>query len=106
MYSEAHVLANCMHNSEDVLRDVFFPMFKDEFDEVVGVPKQSGYQTPTHCIKGITFEEWKLLRYKEFRKANYPSIQEQFDMQYHDKEEGTTLWHDAIQAVKDKYPKP
>jgi len=40
------------------------------------------------------------------RQAAYPSIAEQLDMQYHDKINGTTTWADAIQAVKDKYPKP
>ena len=40
------------------------------------------------------------------RVMAYPSITEQLDMQYHDKINGTTTWADAIQAVKDKYPKP
>ena len=31
----------------------------------------------------------------------YPSIEDQLDMQYHDKVDGTTTWQDAIQAVKD-----
>mgnify|MGYP000008768543 CR=1 FL=1 len=40
------------------------------------------------------------------RAAEYPSLAEQLDMQYHDSINGTTTWADAIQAVKDKYPKP
>ena len=40
------------------------------------------------------------------RARAYPSLAEQLDMQYHDKINGTTTWADAIQAVKDKYPKP
>jgi len=40
------------------------------------------------------------------RRDAYPSLTEQLDMQYHDKINGTTTWADAIQAVKDKYPKP
>jgi len=44
--------------------------------------------------------------YRLNRKAEYPSLAEQLDMQYHDKINGTTTWADAIQAVKDKYPKP
>ena len=44
--------------------------------------------------------------YKLSRAAEYPSLAEQLDMQYHDKINGTTTWADAIQAVKDKYPKP
>ena len=44
--------------------------------------------------------------YKLSRRAEYPSLAEQLDMQYWDKINGTTTWADAIQAVKDKYPKP
>lgn len=36
----------------------------------------------------------------------YPSIQEQLDMQYHDAKNGTKLWFDSIQAIKDANPKP
>ena len=43
--------------------------------------------------------------YKEQRAAEYPSMAEQQDMQFHDAVNGTTTWKDAIQAVKDKYPK-
>lgn len=43
--------------------------------------------------------------YKQQRAAEYPSMAEQQDMQFHDTINGTTTWKDAIQAVKDKYPK-
>jgi hypothetical protein len=43
--------------------------------------------------------------YKQQRAAEYPSMAEQQDMQFHDAINGTTTWKDAIQAVKDKYPK-
>ena len=36
----------------------------------------------------------------------YPSIQEQLDMQYWDKKNGTTTWVDAITDTKTTYPKP
>tara|TARA_B100000902_G_scaffold367758_1_gene390628 strand:- start:116 stop:490 length:375 start_codon:yes stop_codon:yes gene_type:complete len=45
------------------------------------------------------------LSYAELRATEYPSREEQFDMQYHDQVDGTTTWKDTIQAVKDKYPK-
>ena len=40
------------------------------------------------------------------RRASYPSIQEQLDMQYWDSVNGTTTWKDAIEAVKTEHPKP
>ena len=43
--------------------------------------------------------------YATLRSQEYPSREEQFDMQYHDQVDGTTTWKDTIQAVKDKYPK-
>jgi hypothetical protein len=43
--------------------------------------------------------------YDELRTKEYPSREDQFDMQYHDQVDGTTTWKDTIQAVKDKYPK-
>ena len=43
--------------------------------------------------------------YSELRATEYPSRENQFDMQYHDQVDGTTTWKDTIQAVKAKYPK-
>jgi hypothetical protein len=40
------------------------------------------------------------------RRASYPSIQDQLDMQYWDSVNGTTTWKDAIEAVKTEHPKP
>ena len=48
----------------------------------------------------------------EFNKQNYknertyPSLQEQLDMQYWDKKNGTTTWVEAIDKVKSDNPKP
>jgi len=44
--------------------------------------------------------------YARSRKGEYPSIEDQLDMQYHDLVNGTTTWKDAIKAVKDSNPKP
>lgn len=43
----------------------------------------------------------------QLKRANeYPDLKEQLDMQYWDKVNGTNNWEQAIQAVKEKYPKP
>ena len=39
------------------------------------------------------------------RLSEYGSIGEQLDMLYWDGKNGTTLWQDHIDAVKEKYPK-
>lgn len=43
--------------------------------------------------------------YAELRAEEYPPIQDQLDMQYWDKVNGTTTWSDKIAEVKLKYPK-
>ena len=45
-------------------------------------------------------------QYQRQRAAEYPSIQQQLDMQYWDEVNGTTTWQDAIAEIKNKYPKP
>jgi hypothetical protein len=44
--------------------------------------------------------------YKELRAEAYPTLEEQLDMQYHDKLNLTTTWEDSITAVKETFPKP
>ncbi len=44
--------------------------------------------------------------YAELRAEAYPSIQEQLDMQYWDRVNGTNLWQQAIAEIKQNYPKP
>lgn len=51
-------------------------------------------------------KEYDSKEYQRLRMLEYPSMQEQLDMQYHDSISGTTVWQDTIQAIKDKYPKP
>ena len=43
--------------------------------------------------------------YAALRSQEYPSREDQLDMMYWDKVNGTTVWEDTIQAIKDKYPK-
>ena len=49
--------------------------------------------------------EYESNQYQRDRAKEYPSIQEQLDLQYWDKVNGTNKWQDAINAVKAKYPK-
>ncbi len=49
--------------------------------------------------------EYNAKQYQRDRAKDYPSIQDQLDMQYWDKINGTNKWQQAINAVKQKYPK-
>ena len=44
--------------------------------------------------------------YAEKRAEAYPSLNDQADMAYWDRQNGTTTLDDAISAVKTTYPKP
>ena len=48
--------------------------------------------------------EWDLQEYARNRKEEYDALN-QLEMQFDDKEDGTTTWEDAIKAIKKKYPK-
>ena len=48
----------------------------------------------------------KAVKYKEDRRQSYASVNDQLDMQYHDKTKGTATWIDHVRSVKEKYPKP
>jgi hypothetical protein len=50
-------------------------------------------------------EQWEDNEYQRLRAREYPTIQDQLDMQYHDSVNGSTTWLDAVNAVKQKYPK-
>ena len=47
----------------------------------------------------------KINNIRSQRANKYPSLADQLDMQYWDKINGTNKWQQAINAVKQKYPK-
>ena len=58
---------------------------------------------------GITKDQIKAkineTQYQRDREKEYPSWQDQMDMQYHDKVNGTSTWQTAIAKVKSDNPK-
>lgn len=82
---------------------------KDEIDSIIlsDVYADWGvtWQEILDEIDNIKQEE-ELNAYKGLRASEYPSIQDQLDMQYWDSVNGTTTWADAIETIKTKYPKP
>ena len=49
-------------------------------------------------------DEWVSQEYARNRKAEYDALN-QLEMQFDDKEDGTTTWEYAIKAIKTKWPK-
>jgi hypothetical protein len=50
--------------------------------------------------------EYNSNQYQRNRAKDYPSIQEQLDMQYWDKVNNTNNWQTKVNEIKVKYPKP
>jgi hypothetical protein len=50
--------------------------------------------------------EYDALQYQRDRATSYPSIQEQLDMQYWDRKNGTKKWEEFIDKIKLDNPKP
>ena len=64
--------------------------------------------TEQECIDGVAQlqAEYDSKQYARDRAAAYPSLTEQADMAYWDRQNGTTTLDDAIAAVKAEFPKP
>ena len=50
--------------------------------------------------------EYDAKQYQRDRATSYPNIQEQLDMQYWDRKNGTNKWEESIDKVKADNPKP
>ena len=60
---------------------------------------------PTNITKEQIKAKINETAYMDKRAKEYPSIQDQLDMQYWDKVNGTSTWQDKINEIKTKYPK-
>jgi hypothetical protein len=77
------------------------------------IPKDSDSTEYRQFIKDVAEQGIEIVEgpdivepdYATLRSQEYPSREEQFDMMYWDKVNGTTTWEDTIQTIKDKYPK-
>ena len=85
------------------------------YSDAVSVTKDLGtdsYKAFDKDNKEITIDmtaveaEFAKLDYQNKRISEYPSIQNQLDMQYWDAVNGTTTWKDTIAKVKSDNPKP
>ena len=77
------------------------------------IPKAEGNRHYKQFIQDVSEQGMSIVEgpdvkspsYVELRVAEYPSLEEQFDMQFHDQLNGTTTWKDTIQEIKDRHPK-
>ena len=87
--------------------DAFLLLSKDTQDGLELLDSAPSGFDFTYCQEwGLTIDDDVVDRVIiDLRKKAYPSSEDQWDMQYHDKKDDTTIWEDTIQAVKEKYPK-
>lgn len=75
-------------------------------DETLGPRDKDGnFFTPEKAKVDAARVELNKLKYKDQREIQYPSLQEQLDLQYWDKKNGTNKWVEAIDKVKSDNPK-
>ena len=79
-------------------------------DDTAGVMDKDGNQVPVvqsdyEAEVARLQAEYDSKAYARARAEAYPSWQEQMDMMFHDQTEGSRTWLDAIEAVKEAYPK-
>jgi hypothetical protein len=67
------------------------------------IPKPTMAQL--NVFESQTNEVERINNIRSQRAKDYPSLADQFDMQYWDKINGTNKWQQTINAVKQKYPK-
>ncbi len=67
------------------------------------LPEQGPFDLP---LLDPRSKEEKKNAYLDKRRIAYPPVSEQLDMIYHDAVNETTVWVDAITAVKNAHPKP
>ena len=99
------ILRDDITNSENTIHRISDNTFITAFSGSAGWNKfvKDVVGIGTTCVEGATVVG--VVTYTQARVSEYPSLEEQQDMQYWDAINGTTTWRDAIAAVKSKYPK-
>jgi hypothetical protein len=99
-------ISNWIYDEKAVLAEGYLPV---ELQETVPDGMLvSGYEVKSNKIvyKFTKAPKPVDLTYAELRQNEYPAIEEQLDMIYWDKINGTSKWQDLITEIKNKYPKP
>lgn len=81
-----------------------------EYDGIEWMEKpvwEGGQKKPTKAEVEAEVErlqkEWEDAEYQRLRASEYPSIEDQLDLLYH---QGYDGWKKEINKIKEKYPKP
>ena len=94
-------------STDDDLNESQYTVFCNEAsnteEDAIALYKESLVERPPTPEQ---IAEYESTQYARDRAEAYPSLTEQADMAYWDRQNGTTTLDDAIAAVKDANPKP
>ena len=89
-----------------------YTAMSEKYEDIIWQDKNTNIPTKKECedeLKRLE-EEDKKTQYQRDRAPNYPAIQEQLDLLYHDMTAGkgdkTGEWYKAVNKVKTDNPKP
>ena len=81
-------------------------LWDDEgYKEIHGVDQVHPSVADIEAMHTTVKAEMDALAYQGKRRDEYPLIEEQLDMIFWDKKNGTAEWEDSIQDVKNSFPK-
>lgn len=63
-------------------------------------------KTPFSAWQRYAHFDFIKTKYQSDRKQMYPLVEEQLDMIYWDKKNGTDVWSETIESIKMENPKP
>ena len=84
-------------------------IYSDSFDGITAWKSDPSKQPTEEQIQAKLAElqaDYDSKQYQRDRAPQYPSIQEQLDMQYWDAVNGTNKWQETVAKVKADNPKP
>jgi hypothetical protein len=103
--SHEFVITGEPSNQAEYERDVKYVSGADANGSAVFSDTQPYTWSQVNTKKSALQTQYNNDQYKRDRADAYPSIQDQLDMQYWDKVNGTTNWEDALAKVKSDNPK-
>ena len=85
-----------------------YTAMSEKYEDIIWQDKNTTIPTKKECedeLKRLE-EADKKTQYQRDRASAFPSIQDQLDLIYWDKKNGTKKWEEAIDKVKTDHPKP
>ena len=104
-YAKANGVANVDFTTDVMLQDDMVGGVSNPYIKEWNLDIAKPTQEQLDALETEAQAEEDLQTILNTRATAYPSIQEQLDMQYWDKVNGTTNWEDAIAKVKSDNPK-